>query len=463
MTREALWLPLLRRVSDEVPGWLVWKGVDAALQGTDDVDAVTPRGDWPTLTRVFTEWAREQGFPIAVCTHVPWTLNLVALVEDGRNLLQMEVKDRSSFRGSVQFTARQLLPQAVDDPRGFRVLRPGAEGLLKMTLHGLRRGGLPNQEALAEHDVAGMLRSDPDGVAPAARLFGSAAPHVQAAAEALVSGGWDQQALLAVEQRAARRALLSPQVGMRRIWFRSVVRPRCELLQTIYGGRRIQGDPDAWLSRIGRTHRTSGGAPRQGHFVVIVGPDGVGKTSVARALLEGHDGPTGYVYFRPPVRGQLQALPPAGPRPRGDKSPPGQPQIFGWLRLLKSLAWFWAGYLRTVRPVVRAGGLVIGDRWGYGYVVQPGPLRFYGPAWLARAGIRLLPRADLVVNLAAPPDVVVARKDELTAAEVAAELEVCRNLPLPRLETFDATGAVEQVGARVAERLERLSPSRGRR
>ena len=456
--REQLWLPLLQRVTDEVPDWLVWKGADAALTGTDDIDAVCPRASWPAVERVFADWAHDAGYAMAVCTHVPWTLNLVALVEDGRALLQMEVKDRSSFRGSIQFTARRLQPLAIFDPGGFRKLRPGAEGVLKMTLHGLRRGGYPQTEELAAHDVAGLIRSDPQGVDGAARVFGGAAAAVRTAARALADGSWDRPAMQVIERKAALRAVLQPQVAAQRVWFRSVTRPRCALLQTVYAGRRIAGDPQAWLAEVARSHRVAGRRSLAGRFVVVVGPDGVGKTTVARALLERHDGPTGYVYFRPPLTGSLPAFPPTGPRPRGNKNPASEAPVKGWLRLAKNIVWFWIGYLATVRPVLRAGGAIVGDRWGYGYVIQPGPLRFFGPAWLAHLGVRALPPPDLVVNLSAPPDVVVARKDELTAAEVAAELEVCRHLAVKRLETFDATGSAASIAEEIVERIGRLSP-----
>ena len=47
----------------------------------------------------------------------------------------------------------------------------------------------------------------------------------------------------------------------------------------------------------------------RGYLVAIVGPDGVGKTTLARGLLNAWDGPSRYVHFRPPLLGPLAESP----------------------------------------------------------------------------------------------------------------------------------------------------------
>src|SRR4030095_8336925 len=153
--------------------------------------------------------------------------------------------------------------------------------------------------------------------------------------------------------------------------------------------------------RLRRCVRDVTGSKASGSFVVLVGPDGVGKTAVARALLAQHRGPAAYFHFLPPLRGPLaRSLGPAGiPPPKGA---PGGCRVLGWIRLFRNVARCWIGYLRTVRPALKRRWLIIGDRGMYGYVVQPYALRFHGPEWLARAVMRLLPRPHLIVNLTAP-------------------------------------------------------------
>lgn len=175
-----------------------------------------------------------------------------------------------------------------------------------------------------------------------------------------------------------------------------------------------------------------------GRFVVIVGPDGVGKTSVARALIAHHPGPAAYFHFLPPLRGPLSPSPgPASTPP--PKAAPGGWRVLGWIRLFRNAARCWVGYLRTVRPALKQSWLIIGDRWMYGYVVQPDALRFHGPEVLARAVLRLLPRPHLVVNLAAPPHVIRERKQELTLSQIEQELLAWSSLRVANVQTLDAT------------------------
>jgi thymidylate kinase len=175
----------------------------------------------------------------------------------------------------------------------------------------------------------------------------------------------------------------------------------------------------------------------KGAFVVIVGPDGVGKSGLAQALVEIAPGETGYFHFRPPIRGRLPPTVPIEMRTI-TKNRTEPLLLLGWLRLSLAFVRFWAGYLLSIRPVLGRGGLVIGDRWAYGYLVQPLALRYGGPPWLASFVIRSLPSPDLVVNLTAPPREIHRRKQELSLEEIAAELEAWNRIPAPRMVRLDA-------------------------
>jgi hypothetical protein len=176
---------------------------------------------------------------------------------------------------------------------------------------------------------------------------------------------------------------------------------------------------------------------------------------VARALIAAAGPPTGYFHFRPVVFSPMLDAPPESMDPAIDKGSSEGSRLLGWVRIGRNLVRFWAGYLMRVRPAVARGSLVIGDRWAYGYLVQPAALKFYGPAWLARLAVRLLPEPDLVANLIAPVDVVRNRKQELTVAEISAELTAWRRLPARHLRDFDTQGRPDQIAARILEELGR--------
>lgn len=197
----------------------------------------------------------------------------------------------------------------------------------------------------------------------------------------------------------------------------------------------------------GRRQRGSGA------FVVVVGPDGVGKTTLARALIETYPGQSAYFHFLPPRRQPMKAEPGTAPPPPLDKEPERGFRALGWLRIVRTFSRAWVGHIAVVRPSLRAGRLVVGDRWVYGYWAQPRALRFFGPSWLAGAFVRLLPRPHLVVNLLAPADVVVARKGELTRAQVLRELDAWARLPTPRVRTVDSTTDAHQIARELLSEL----------
>jgi hypothetical protein len=192
---------------------------------------------------------------------------------------------------------------------------------------------------------------------------------------------------------------------------------------------------------------------RRGRFVVLVGPDGVGKTTIARAIIAKYQGETAYFHFIPSLKRSLAACPPETEDGSPPKTTSGGSRVLGWARLLRNVLRSWMAYVVHIHPALQRGCLVVGDRWLYGYLVQPQALRFYGPRGLAASLLRLLPEPDLVVNLSAPPDVIWSRKKELTLQHIESELGLWAELPVVRPRTFDAGAAPDVIAADVLDAL----------
>ena len=216
-SREASrWLPLLRALMQDAPSLVVWKNASRTLRGQGDLDVVAAPADWPVIVDVFARWADGQGLTSALCDHVPNSLFLRAEGNDPP-AFELDVKSRGTFRGSVLFEAPDLDSLVEWDDLGFRRLRPGAEGLLKLLLNGVSRRGTPKWERVAREDISRLVAADPEGVAAAASLFGWAAWAARDVAGAVVAGSWSRSPMLVLEAWAARNALRHPTILTRRI------------------------------------------------------------------------------------------------------------------------------------------------------------------------------------------------------------------------------------------------------
>ena len=254
--REAVWIPLLQGLTRAAPGWTVWKNVDSALHGEGDVDAAAPRHQWPILQRIFRGWAQEAGLsPVVICRHIPGGINMVALPDNNEPFFELGMKDRRIWRGATLFRAPDLEGLLELDPRGFRTVRPGAEGLFKLLLNGVTRGGAPDHAALVKKGVADLLRKDPDGVTLAARLLGPVRAAGIAAAEAVTEGRWDRRAAALIEAWFLTKAVTQPHVSLPRAYFKLRGRNQCPVVSAILSeNRRVDGEPIEWARSVSREH-----------------------------------------------------------------------------------------------------------------------------------------------------------------------------------------------------------------
>lgn len=186
-----------------------------------------------------------------------------------------------------------------------------------------------------------------------------------------------------------------------------------------------------------------------GLFVVLNGPDGCGKSTIAQALPAAlrnsfNPGKGRHIHWKPRVLFQ----------PRGTAVAAMQPHAAPARSVPVSIAYFLAHWLEfflgawlQIRFRLFVNGMVVAERYYLDFFVDPRRYRLNAPSWLVRAGWRLLPKPNLVLLLDAPPATLSARKQELPPGEVerqrAAFLDLAQRLPNARV--LDATQPVEKV------------------
>ncbi|MBR1609663.1 MAG: phosphotransferase, partial [Kiritimatiellae bacterium] len=163
---------------------------------------------------------------------------------------------------------------------------------------------------------------------------------------------------------------------------------------------------------------------RRPAFVAFEGADGVGKSTVMRLLvpeLAKRGGFRGYAFFHwKPVAGGMSfdSVPGDDPHDPRAKSPRSAAASLAYL------AYHWlgfvAGYFRHVRPALKAGRLVVADRYAYDVLLDPARFRLRVPRALLRAFVRAVPKPDAAILLHAPAATIRARKPELSESEIEA-------------------------------------------
>jgi thymidylate kinase len=240
-------------------------------------------------------------------------------------------------------------------------------------------------------------------------------------------------------------------------------------LENLSSDLRRAARPRPWRASADRLRHFGGRLKRAlrpdgGLDVIVLGPDGAGKSSVVGAMRETLAGAfNGTVCYRfpPGLLGRLLGRPavpdtrPHASRPRSFLSSAFR-AVFYWF-LYGTL-----GYCATVRLDLARSRLVLHDRHFVDALVDPRRYRYGGPLWLLRLIWRFLPKPDLVILLDAPPEVLQGRKQEVPLAETARQREAYLALAgkMTNAHVLNAARPLEQVVADVDEIILRQMAAR---
>lgn len=227
------------------------------------------------------------------------------------------------------------------------------------------------------------------------------------------------------------------------------------------------------LNRLGdHRQRLQNAVGPPGLMVAVLGVDGAGKSTVMAAL-ERDLGPAFWstkqyhgralespLRWTKRVREQRRRrdaeIEAEAEKSRKKPRDPHAKSLRGLGLSLVKLGVWWAdftflGYVMDVHPRLRRSGLVLFDRYYQDLLVDPRRHRYGGPLWLARLAGRFFPKPDLVVLLDAAPEVLYARKREVSLDETTRQREAYLDLvkEIPNGRVVDASRSPREVAAGV--------------
>jgi thymidylate kinase len=195
-----------------------------------------------------------------------------------------------------------------------------------------------------------------------------------------------------------------------------------------------------------------------GFTVVLLGPDGSGKSTIAKRVLERVSGSFhgGRVqYWRPyllPAMGRLKFWNPSeevaiNPRPHDH---PEQNRFKSLLRFFYYLTDYLIGYPVKIYWKKVKKNIIVFDRYYYDYLVDLYRYQFNIPQWLPKMFLPLIPAPDMTIYLDADPEVLHKRKQELSLSELERQVKEFKQI-LPQIPNSISVSTDKPVGEIVGE------------
>lgn len=196
----------------------------------------------------------------------------------------------------------------------------------------------------------------------------------------------------------------------------------------------------------------------KGLFLVVLGPDGVGKSTTIKHLqseLTKLFGSCASWRWRP---GLLRKITPdSGNRiPHAKKLRGPIASTFSLIGLVLDFSF---GYLICIRPSITRSEAVIFDRYFHDILIDPKRYRYAGPMWLPRVLSWLIPpRRPIFVVLDAAEEIIFSRKQELPLEELRRQRTAYQALAnrMPRSMVVTTDKPIASIVSEIVENIKAL-------
>jgi len=179
-----------------------------------------------------------------------------------------------------------------------------------------------------------------------------------------------------------------------------------------------------------------------GEFVVVIGPDGTGKSSLVdkveaecvrmyKRLLRFHFFPRLKLFSRMDQRSFEKYEARLKEASEWENRQKKRSVSSSLIRCGYHLFRFWAGYLFVIYPERVKGSLVIGERWCYDWLIDPQSKGVGLPLGVRRAFCGLCPKPDKVIVVHCTPDAAAVRKGELPVDEIQRQMDLIDQYIVP--------------------------------
>ena len=192
---------------------------------------------------------------------------------------------------------------------------------------------------------------------------------------------------------------------------------------------------------------------KRGLCLVLIGPDGCGKTSVGSQLSDKlgdkyFEGNAQYYHWKPRLLNKMNdRSDPFGTPCTDPHGTPPRSKLFSFLYFIAHTLEIIPAWLLRISPALKHGELVIIDRYYYDFMVDPIRYRMDVREPLAWLGYSIIPKPDLVLCMDAPAEVLQSRKQEVSFKESDRQQKAYAALvqKLPYGHIVDASQPLEQV------------------